>query len=120
MKKRVLVIDDDRDIVELLKIVFRDSGHEVLFSQIALDLQEINVIHPDLVLLDVRIKGFSRTGADICKELKTHPETKELPVILCSGEYNLAEIARQCKANMYLPKPYDIMGLLFQVNKYLS
>lgn len=120
MKKRVLVIDDDRDIVELLKIVFRDSGHEVLFSQIALDLQEINVLHPDLVLLDVRIKGFSRTGADICKELKTHPETKELPVILCSGEYNLAEIARQCMADMYLPKPYDIMGLLFQVNKYLS
>ncbi|MCF2494123.1 response regulator [Dyadobacter chenhuakuii] len=120
MKKRILIIDDDNDILELLKIVFRDSGHELIFSQTALDTNHISILHPDLILLDVRINGVAKKGAELCMELKADPKNKKLPVVLCSGEYNLPEIARECHADMYLTKPYDLMGLLFQVNRYLS
>jgi two-component system response regulator VicR len=120
MKKRILIIDDDSDILELLKIVFRDSGHEVIFSQTALDINHISVLHPDLILLDVRINGSPRKGAEICSELKRDVKTKELSVILCSGEHNLSQIARECNADMYLAKPYDTISLLSQVNRYLS
>ena len=118
--KKILIIDDDPDILELLKIIFRDSGHEVVFSQTAMDMAYITVLHPDLILLDVRLTGSSRTGADICKELKTNPLTQKLPVLLCSGEYNLPEIARDCSADMYLVKPYELADLLSEVNKFLS
>jgi two-component system response regulator VicR len=120
VKKKILVIEDDEDILELLKIVFRDSGYDMIFSNIDLDTDYISVLHPDLVLLDVRIKGASRDGAQICREIKSSPLLKELPVILCSAEYNLAEIAQECEADMYISKPYDFLGLLSQVNRFLS
>jgi len=118
--KRILVIDDDRDILELLKIVFRDSGHEVIFSETEMGSNDIYVLHPDLILLDVRIKGSSRSGAEICKELKADTKTRNFPVVLCSGEYNLRDIARACEADQYLAKPYDVTSLLTHVNQFIS
>ena len=120
MKKRILIIDDNLDMLELLKIVFRDSGHEVIFSQTAPDTNYINVLHPDLILLDVRIDGSPRKGAELCRELKANAETEKLKVILCSGEYNIREIARECNADMYLAKPYHLTSLLAQINRHLS
>ena len=120
MKKKLLVIEDDPDLLELLKIVFRDSGYDVIFSHAELETDYIHVLHPDLILLDVRLKESSRSGSQICRELKSDPKTEKVPVILCSGEYNLPDIAKNCNADMYLAKPYDTIDLLFQVNKYLS
>jgi two-component system response regulator VicR len=118
--KRILVIEDDEDILELLKIVFRDSGYDMIFSNTDMDTDYIRVLHPDLVLLDVRLKGASRDGAEICREIKASPAFNSVPVILCSGEYNLAEIARDCHADMYISKPYNFLNLLSQVNRFLS
>jgi DNA-binding response OmpR family regulator len=120
MRKKLLVIEDDPDILELLKIVFRDTGYDVIFSDTELGTDYIRVLHPDLILLDVRLKGSPRSGIQICKDLKSDPKTEKLPVILCSGEYNLPDIAKNCNADMYLAKPYDTIDLMFQVNKYLS
>lgn len=120
MRKKILIIEDDPDILELLRIVFRESGHEVIFSPTELDTGHIQILHPDLILLDVRLKGSARSGFDICADLKANPKTKMLPVILCSGEHNLPEIARRCRADMYLIKPYNTLSLLSNVNKFLS
>ena len=120
MKKRILIIDDNQDLLELLKIVFLDSGYEVIFLQSVPETNYINTLHPNLILLDVRFNESQREGAELCKNLKADPETAKLPVILCSGGYNLPEIARGCNADMYLEKPYDIVSLLYHVNKYLS
>ena len=118
--KRILIVEDDLDMLELLRIVFRDSGYDMVFSSIAPENDDIKVMQPDLILLDVRLKGASKSGANICAELKASPDTKIFPVILISGEYNLAEIARECKADMFLAKPYKMLSLLLTVNKYLS
>ncbi|MCE6992968.1 two-component system response regulator [Dyadobacter sp. CY323] len=120
MRKKILIIEDDPDILELLRIVFRDSGYDVIFSPVELDTGYIQVLHPDLILLDVRLKDSSRSGAQICSDLKSNPDTEMTPVILCSAEYDLPEIASRCHADMYLAKPYNIVSLLSQVNKYLS
>ena len=107
-------------MLELLKIVFRDSGHDVIYSRVVLSTDYIQILHPDLILLDVRLNGVSDSGAYLCKQLKTAGETKNLPVVLVSAEYNLAEIASECQADMYLKKPYELTTLMSQVNKYLS
>lgn len=120
MGKKILVIEDDPDLLELLKIVFRDTGYDVIFSSLELETDYIHILHPDLILLDVRLKGSLRSGSQICQELKSNPKTDKLQVILCSGEYNLPEIARECNADMYLAKPYDTLNLLAQINKHLS
>jgi two-component system response regulator VicR len=118
--KRLLIVEDDNDILELLKIVFRSSAYDVVFSSIALEIDAIKNLRPDLILLDVRLKGSVKSGADICRELKASPDTQMLPVILLSAEYNLAEIARESNADMYLAKPYDMLSLLLKIEKYLA
>lgn len=120
MAKTVLIIDDDEDILEILDIVFQDSGYEVILSRVGLDVDFISVLHPDIVLLDVRIAGSPKSGTDICKELKTKTATKHLPVILFSAECDLQLLATACNANSYIAKPFVIDTLLKQVKKQLS
>lgn len=120
MGKRILVIDDDEDILELLNIIFQESGYDVILSNTAEAAGHITVIHPDLILLDVRIAGSFKTGADICREIKSNYETSNLPVMLVSGETNLEMIARDCGADFFVAKPFDIFELMISVKQYLS
>lgn len=119
MAKTILIIDDDEDILEILNIVFQDSGYEVILSRVGLEADFINVLHPDIVLLDVRIVGCPKSGADICKDLKANAQTKHVPVILFSAEHDLHSMASACEADSYIAKPFGIDNLLTHVQKQL-
>ncbi|CAG4992550.1 Transcriptional regulatory protein WalR [Dyadobacter sp. CECT 9275] len=120
MSKKILIVEDEPDIIELLKIVFRDTGYNLTFSRTELEIEYIRELNPDLIVMDVTIRGSLRSGSQICRELKADQQIRNVPVILCSGEYNLKAIANDCGADMYLPKPFDISSLLFHVDKFLS
>ncbi|MDO3645255.1 PleD family two-component system response regulator [Mucilaginibacter sp. L3T2-6] len=120
MAKRVLVIDDDEDILEILNIIFQENGYDIVLSNTGEAAEHLQIIQPDLVLLDVRIVGSVKDGTQICKEIKAQQETRHLPVMLVSSESDLSIIARECGADAYLPKPFDIFELLAQVKEYLS
>ncbi len=120
MAKRVLVIDDDEDILEILNVIFQESGYEIVISNTGEAAEHIRIIQPDIVLLDVRIIGSAKSGPEICKEIKSQLETRHLPVMLVSGESDLAIIAQECGADSYVAKPFDIFDLLSKVEDYLS
>ena len=120
MAKRILVIDDDEDILEILNLIFQENGYEIVLSNTGEAAAHIKVIQPDMVLLDVRIVGSAKDGPQICREIKSQLETRHLPVILVSAETDLAVIAEECGANAYIAKPFDIFELLSQVKVYLS
>ncbi|EHQ26411.1 response regulator receiver domain-containing protein [Mucilaginibacter gracilis] len=120
MGKRILVIDDDEDILEILNIVFQENGYETVISNTGEAAEHIRVIQPDIVLLDVRIVGSVKSGPEICREIKSQLETRHLPVMLVSGESDLAVLAKECGADAYIPKPFDIFDLLSHVKKHLS
>jgi two-component system response regulator VicR len=119
MAKRVLAIDDDEDILEILNIIFQESGYEVVLSNTGEAAEHIRVIQPDIVLLDVSIVGSDKSGPDICKEIKLQLETSHLPVVLVSGEPDLAVIAQECGADSYVTKPFDIYHLLSKVEEFI-
>lgn len=119
MAKRVLVIDDDEDILEILNIVFQENGYEIVLSNTGEAAEHIRVIHPDIVLLDVRIVGSVKSGPEICKEIKSQLETRHLPVMLVSAESDLAILAQECGADSYVAKPFDIFDLLSQVKEFV-
>ncbi|MCC8423495.1 PleD family two-component system response regulator [Mucilaginibacter sp. UR6-11] len=119
MAKRVLVIDDDEDILEILNVIFQENGYEIVLSNTGEAADHINVIQPDIVLLDVRIVGSAKNGPEICREIKSQVTTRQLPVVLVSGESDLAVIARECGADAYIAKPFDIFDLVAQVEEYL-
>jgi len=120
MGKRVLVIDDDEDMLEILNLVFQESGYDIVTSNTSDAANHIKVIQPDIVLLDVRITGSPKDGPDICRGIKSQMATRHLPVMLVSGETDLKIIARECGADAYIAKPFDIYELLFQVEECLS
>ena len=119
MKKRILVIDDDEDILTILDILFGDEGYEVILLNTGTTAEEVKIIHPDVILLDVRINGFNKTGDQICNEIKSLNSTKNIPVILLSAEFNVSELAQECGANGYMRKPFNVNELVNQVNLIL-
>jgi two-component system response regulator VicR len=120
MAKRILVIDDDEDILEILNIIFQDEGYDVIISNTAEAANHIHEIHPDIVLLDVRITGSLKTGAEICEEIRLQYRAEELPVILVSAETDIAVLALHCGADAYVAKPFDIYDLIITVKECLS
>src|SRR5476649_2486673 len=109
--KRILVIDDDPDILEILYIIFEQEGYHVILSQTGEEADRIDEINPDLVLLDLEILSSNKNGAVICAKIKSRPETSNLPVILLSSKPEVGQICSECGADGYMRKPFEIARL---------
>ncbi|QJD96816.1 response regulator [Mucilaginibacter robiniae] len=119
MAKRLFIIDDDEDILEILSIVFEDEGYNVVTANNSDAANYILELSPDLILLDVRIAGSPKSGLQICQELKSRQTTCNIPIILISAEHNLALLASNCHADSYVNKPFEITDLLQTVAQYV-
>ena len=120
MSKRIMVIDDDPDILEILNIIFEQEGFEVTLSETGEEAENILEINPDLVLMDIKIAGSGKNGADLCYKIKSSPDTLDFSVVLFSSEDNIDEISKQCRANGYIKKPLDIDYFLVKVREFLA
>jgi DNA-binding response OmpR family regulator len=121
MAKKILVVDDEPEIVSILKFRLSSWGYEPLSSlngEEALKVAE--AMKPDLILLDVMMPGMS--GFEVLKKLKAQDSTKGIPVIMVTVAAARAEIERGLKegAAYYLTKPYDAPELLERVKKLLD
>ena len=113
--KRVLIVDDDIDILDVLKVVLKFHGFEVITTQSGNNvISESISFSPDLILLDVFLSGID--GRDICNTLKENPETKKIPVIMFSAHSNKNEILQYCNADDFIAKPFDINDLVGKIN----
>lgn len=117
MAKKILIIEDDPDILEMMAYILRDEGYEVITALDCAPFNAISTINPDLILLDNRLGADS--GGDICKGLKTAAATAHIPVVLVSANMHLENMAADSMANGYLSKPFDIEELVAIVNKHL-
>ncbi|OOQ60425.1 response regulator [Mucilaginibacter pedocola] len=118
--KRILVIDDDQDILEIFNIIFQDAGYNVVVSNHSETAEHIYEIGPDLVILDIRIAGSDKNGGQICTEIKEKFKNVQLPVVLVSGEADISSIASQCGADGFIRKPFDIGALLHRITDILG
>jgi len=119
MAKRILVIDDDEDILEILNLIFQEEGFDVILSNTGETAEHIQVIQPDLILLDIRIMGSPKRGDEICAEIKKmYPEKP--PVLLISAELDAQLLAANCGADGWIPKPFDLAHIIGKVKECLS
>lgn len=119
MAKRILIIDDDEDILDILNIIFQDEGYEVVISNTGHAADYIHQINPDVMLLDIRLAGSEKTGAEICREIKNAYPAEHFPVILVSAEANISLIASYCGADAFVSKPFDIFKLIKKVEELI-
>lgn len=109
MKKKVLVVDNDQDTVDIITYLLQENGYEVIGSLSANVIQEIPQIKPDLILLDNWLDcGY---GSEICMSLKSNEDTGRIPVIIMSAANRLKMVANECNADNYLEKPFDVEEL---------
>jgi DNA-binding response OmpR family regulator len=120
-KKKILIVDDERDIVKALMIRLQGAGYEVVT---AFDgAQAIFVAHkekPDLILLDIRMPAGN--GFSVAEKLKHSVNTLSIPVIFLTGspERNAEERAVTLGARFYIKKPYDPEELLDAIKRALE
>ncbi|AMR32468.1 hypothetical protein A0256_14065 [Mucilaginibacter sp. PAMC 26640] len=112
--KKVLFIDDDEDLLSLVALLLKEENIEVISTTASLSVAEISAINPDLILLDEWLRD--KNGSEICKALKNTPGCSKIPVILFSAVNNLSTIAKQCAADAFIEKPFDIDKLVSIVN----
>jgi DNA-binding response OmpR family regulator len=120
MAKKILVLDDDNGILDVITYVLEDAGYIVhsLSSGEAI-LEEIRKFNPDLVLMDIMLADLD--GRVICRNLKGSLETEALPVILISATHNVADTLKQLGApNDFIAKPFDIENLINKVKEQLA
>ena len=121
MGKRILVVDDDREILDLTSAVLRDGGYQVLTAcdgrqGVAMAQTE----GPDLILLDINMPGLD--GWEALRVLRIDDETRRIPVAMFSVRYDLAEKMEALKrsADDYIVKPFSYDEMLERVARLLS
>ncbi|WP_442587063.1 response regulator [Pedobacter sp. AW31-3R] len=119
MSKTVLIIEDDPNIMSILEILFSEEGFSPILKPNGTSTEEVMILQPDLILLDVRIKGSTKNGAEICTALKSSPGIGQIPVMLVSAENNLDLIAKDCRADAFITKPFNLDLLIDRVKELL-
>lgn len=118
VKKTVLIIEDDPDILETIELILSDMNIHVMSAPEALEASEVYALAPDLIILDHWL--HKKLGGDLCLALKTDPHTKKIPIIMMSADLNIANVARYSLADAYLAKPFDIDKMINLTQQYLD
>ena len=116
---KLLIIDDDEDISAMLFLLLRSKNFEVAVVTKSEDIfHRIRTYQPDIILLDVFLTGYD--GRVICKQLKFHPDSKHIPVIMVSGDEEVLQTVGQYGANDFIQKPFEAETLLFKINNLIK
>ncbi|HWZ35986.1 MAG TPA: response regulator [Mucilaginibacter sp.] len=119
MPKKVLIIEDDKSILQVLENVLGFNNFEVIGINRTDDILEtITKYNPDLVLTDYLLPGMN--GGKICQLIKSNAATYHLPVILISAYHELAISLGSFGFDAFIPKPFDINNLVKTINKLLN
>src|SRR6056297_3907189 len=117
----ILIVDDERDIRELVGDILRDEGHEV---RLAWDSEstfaEINRAPPDLIILDIWLKDSRLDGIDILKQVRR--DNPAIPVVIISGHGNIEIAVAAVKQGAYdfIEKPFNIDQLMVVITRAIE
>src|SRR5438093_446338 len=100
MRKKIIVVDDEYDIGEILQIVLEEEKFDVMCFTNAFEAIRYA---PDLFIIDHYLKGV--LGSDICRQIKQNSLTQRTPVILMSVSNKLETITSACRADAFIQKP---------------
>lgn len=114
-KGKILIVDDDLDILEVIGLILEEEGFQVELMGNGKDIFEhISHFHPDLIILDVMLGNMD--GREICNSIKNTKITNHIPVIMISATHNMDQfIKKTCSPDDFLAKPFDIINLIHKV-----
>lgn len=116
--KKIMIADDDPGIVDAVEMILDFEGYEVSSTVNGTTVLTMESEFPDLLLLDIWMSGSD--GRDICRELKSKAETKNIPIIMISASRDIEKSAYDAGADDFLAKPFEINDLLGKIRKHLA
>ncbi|GAB3916256.1 response regulator [Mucilaginibacter boryungensis] len=119
MLKRILVLDDNQDILEVVNEVLAYENFDVHATSNSEGIIAVTeAYNPDLIILDYRLNNAN--GGEICHELKSHPKFKHIPVIIFSAYINLSIDYAKYGCDAVISKPFDLSQLIETVNGLIT
>lgn len=115
--KKILIADDDVNILEAMQMMLEMEGYEVITTPDGENVKEMSSDYPDLLLLDTCMSGYD--GRDICRSIKSKKSTKNIPVIMISASHDIAKSAIASGADDFIAKPFQMNEILDKVHKHL-
>jgi two-component system alkaline phosphatase synthesis response regulator PhoP len=119
-KKKILIIDDEINIIELITMNLERNGFEVISCLTGEEgIRLVKEQKPDLILLDLMLPGIS--GVEVCKRVQSDSETKNIPIIMLTAKANESDkiIGLEIGADDYITKPFSVRELVARVKALL-
>ena len=118
---KILIVDDDVTITELMKALMTMEGHQPITVNDSTKAMDIaNAVQPDLITLDLMMPGLS--GLDLCELLHQDPSFASTPIMIITAKDDLEsrERAKRAGAKEYLTKPFSMNNLIQKVKELTS
>ena len=119
MSKRILILDDNQDILEIVHETLEYEQFDVKStgdgSEVMPMMEEFT---PDLVILDYRVAGIN--GGELCRQIKAHPKFSDTPVIIFSAYINHQADLFAYGCDAIINKPFDLTELVEKVNSFIK
>ena len=121
MAKRILIADDEPNIVVSLEFLMKQRGYDIrVVSNGADALEAVGAFRPDLILLDVMMPRVS--GYDVCQKVRENPEWQDIKIIMLSAKGRDVEVTKGIAigADAYVTKPFSTRDLIAKVGEMLG
>jgi DNA-binding response OmpR family regulator len=121
IKPKILIVEDDLDVAEMLNAYFRVQGYEVFTVNWGEDgIRSCQTVHPDLVILDIRLPDID--GYEVAHRLRSDRRTAEIPIIFLTEKRDRSDRLQglELGADDYITKPFDVQELRLRVRNALK
>lgn len=119
--KKILIVDDEIDVVEVVTVLLEHEGYEILKAydgQEALDV--IENVTPDLIILDIMIPKID--GVEVCKRMRKQEKLNEIPIVMFSAKLSAIDKKESFDAGAdgFISKPFNARGFIAGIKTYLE
>lgn len=121
MSQKILVVDDEPEVLQMLKIRLEAEGFQVTTAGDGMDaINKVKADKPDLIILDVAIPKLS--GYQVCANLRKHPSYSRIPIIMLSVKSGFKDVSygMSVGASDYITKPFEASDLLQRIKKFIT
>ena len=121
VKRKILVVDDEPEAVELVEFNLKQAGFDVFRAEDGEEaVKKTRVATPDLIVLDLMLPKID--GLDVCKILRKDPDTAHVPIIMVTARASEVDrvLGLELGADDYIPKPFSPRELVLRVKKLLE
>jgi DNA-binding response OmpR family regulator len=121
LSKRILIVDDEPNIVAAVEFLLQRSGYDVYIARNGDEaLELVESCKPDLVLLDVMMPA--RSGYAVCKQIREHADWRHIKIIMLSAKGRDAEVSKGLTvgADLYVTKPFSTRDLMDKIGALLE